>query len=224
LALDIEENMMKNNLKILTVASLVSLSLGVSATTETLTGTFTTIKDVSIIENQQLLLTGLNLANTSACDLEASTDGTGTDYVGDAAMAIGSANANAPGAAIATMGGVGCLASTTGGQFGLYEIDGAAGATVTVTVTDGASTDVSINPAGCVANYVAGVDGDSCTIVEDGTPAVVRLAGATDTGSLGEGTPVVGKSIIALGATAIALVDLTAETDYDVDFTIDVTY
>jgi len=223
LALDIEEYMMKNNLKILTVASLVSLSLGVSATTETLTGTFTTIKDVSIAENQQLLLTGLNLATNSQCDLEASTDGTGTDYIGDAALAIGSGNANAAGAAITTMGGAGCLASTTG-QFGLYEIDGAAGATVTVTVTDGASTDVSINPAGCVANYVAGVDGDACTIVEQGTPAIVRLAGATDTGSLGEGTPVVGKSIIALGATAIALVDLTAETDYDVDFTIDITY
>jgi len=215
---------MKNNLKILAVASLVSLSAGVSATTETLTGTFTTIKDVSIIQTQQLTLSGLNLADTSTCTLTASADGTGTGYIGDAALAIGSANANAAGADIAAMTGVGCLASPTGGQIGLYEIDGAAGASVTVTITDGATADVSIAPTGCVANYVAGVDADTCIAVADGTPAVIRLAGATDTGSLGEGTPIVGKSIVALGASAVALVDLTAELAYNVDFIIDVTY
>jgi len=218
---------MKHKIKYIAMIAALPLSFDSFAASEVLTGTFETIKAVSISEvpGKAIALEGLQLTLGDECDLVASNDGSGNGYVGDVEMLLGAAgNANAQGSAVTAMSGTGCIASTTGGAIGIYEIDGAEGATVTVTVVDGQSTELDFAPNGCVGNYVAGVDGDSCDTISDGTPAAVRLAGATDTGSLGEGTPVPGKTRVALGAKATARTALTASTPYTVDFDINVTY
>lgn len=215
---------MQHKTKILSTLFVASLSLNSFAEQQILTGSFDTIKAVAIAEITPLSFTGLTLANASSCVMTASADGTGTGYLGDVAMRLGTANANATGSTANTMDV--CVGSGTA-AIGVYEIDGAAGATVNVTITDGSNADVSVAPSGCVGNYVDGADGDSCdalaTAVNGGVTAV-RLAGTGDTGSLGEGTPLVGTSLIALGGTITAAQALTAGSSYTVDFTIDVAY
>ncbi len=212
---------MQHKIKILATLILGTLSLSSIAEQQVLNGTFRTIKAVSISQNTALSFTGLPLANASTCTMTASADGTGTGYLGDVAMRLGSAQANAVGSTANTMDA--CVGSGTT-AIGVYEIDGAAGATVTVTLTDGANADVTVAPAGCVGTYVDGADGDSCTTLADGTPATIRLAGTGDTGTLGEGVPVAGTSLVALGGVITAAQALTAGQGYTVDFTIDVAY
>ena len=216
---------MKNNMKLLTALLASSLSFTSFAATQQMAGTFETIKAVTIDEITPLNLVGLALADNSTCTLAASTDGSGTGYVGDVTMGLASVNGNAPGADISTMSGGTCLTSATGGVIGIYEIDGAAGAEVKITIVDGLNADLSIVPSGCAGNYSPGPNGDSCDQVDALTGEVtVRLAGATDTGTLGEGTPQVGKTRIALGAIATAEQALVAGNAYTVDFEINVTY
>lgn len=216
-----KENTMQHKIKILTTLLAATLSFNCFAAQQVLDGKFTTIKAVSISEVTPIAFAGLTLTNGSSCDMTASADGTGTGYLGDVAMRLGAATVNAAGSTVNTMDV--CVGSTTP-AIGVYEIDGASGANVTITITNGPGTEVAVAPAGCVGNYVAGVDGDSCVVVADGTTATIRLAGATDTGSLGEGTPLVGTSLIALGGTVTANQTLTAGTPYTADFTIDVAY
>jgi hypothetical protein len=218
---------MHNKIKLLTAVAITLASADIFAAQQTLVGTFQTIKAVTLSETTPLALVGLNLPSGSACDLTASADGTGTNYLGDQAMRIGNAaNANALGTAVTTMAGAGCLVSTgAGAAFGLYEIDGAAGATVNITIVNGSNADLTLVPSGCAAFYNAGPNLDTCVAVSQAAGSVpIRLAGPTDTGTLGEGTPIAGKSLIALGGLATAARTLTAGTPYTVDFTINVAY
>mmetsp|Transcript_12759 Transcript_12759/g.19293 ORF Transcript_12759/g.19293 Transcript_12759/m.19293 type:complete len:216 (+) Transcript_12759:78-725(+) len=215
---------MQHKIKILASLFIASVTANSFAATEVLNGSFDTIKAVSITETTALSFTGLTLATNDACVMTASSDGSGTGYLGDVFMRLGSANANATGATANTMDA--CVGSGTA-AIGVYEIDGAAGATVNVTITNGSNADVSVTPVGCIGNYVDGVDGDSCAALAVATNAGVtpiRHAGTGDTGSLGEGTPIAGTSLIALGGTITAEQTLTAGTPYSVDFTIDVAY
>ncbi|KXI27657.1 hypothetical protein [Paraglaciecola hydrolytica] len=216
---------MKQKIKILAVLTAGMISSNALALQQTLTGTFNTIQAVDIQPfNGGLVMAGLNLTAGSQCILAASTDGTGTGYLGDQAMRIGGITANAAGSTISTTTGVGCLGSSSGGTIGTFEITGAPGATVNVTITDGANADLLLTPSGCVANYIAGANGDTCVIVNEATPASIRLAGPTDTGTLGEGTPISGTALVALGGIAEAARQLDPSVPYTVDFQIDVTY
>jgi len=223
---------MKNKIKLLTAIVASSFCLNSFAATENFAGTFDTIKDVSISQITPLNLVGLALANGSACTLAASTDGTnGPTYVGDVTMNLGSGNDNAAGADIGLMSGGTCLTTATGGVMGIYEIDGASGASVKVTIVSGSNADLLIVPAGCIGDYVAGADGDACDAIAGGasggvagTQVTVRLAGATDTGTLGEGVPVAGKTRIVLGGVTTSQQALLAGTPYTVDFDINVIY
>lgn len=213
---------MQHKMKILATLLTAGLSVSAIAEQQVINGSFTTIKAVTISEITPISFTGLPIANASSCAMTASADGTGTGYLGDVAMRLGTANANAVGSSANTMDA--CVGTGTT-AIGVYEIDGASGATVNITITDGTNADLAIVPAGCAGNYVAGADGDSCDTVSQVAGAVaVRLAGSTDTGSLGEGTPVEGTSLIALGGTVTAQQDLSAGTTYTVDFDISVTY
>ncbi|MDX2367787.1 MAG: hypothetical protein QNK36_05205 [Colwellia sp.] len=222
---------MKNKIKILaamiTASLTATVSMNSSAETVVFSGTFETIKAVTISEITPLSLVGLKLPNGSACDLQASTThiATAAAYIGDVTMNLAGDGTNAAGADVGKMQGGGCLAAASGGVMGIYEIDGAAGASVKVTITDGLNADVGIAPSGCIGNYVAGPDLDTCLLISDVAGQVTaRLAGATDTGTLGEGTPVVGQTRIALGGLITSKRVLTASQTYPVDFTIDVTY
>jgi hypothetical protein len=219
-----KEITMRHKIKIITTLFVASLSLNSFAEQQILTGSFNTIKAVAIAEITPLSFTGLGLANGSSCVMTASSDGTGTGYLGDVAMRLGSGQSNAIGTAANTMDS--CVGTGTT-AIGVYEIDGAAGATVKVTITNGSNADVSVTPAGCVGDYTDGANQDNCrplAAVTNGGLTSVRLAGTGDTGTLGEGTPLVGTSLIALGGTITAAKALTAGTPYTVNFTIDVAY
>lgn len=215
---------MQHKIKIITTLFVASLSLNSFAEQQVLTGSFNTIKAVAITEVTSLSFTGLTLGNGDSCVMTASADGTGTGYLGDVFMRLGSANTNATGSTVNTMDT--CVGAGTT-AIGVYEIDGAAGATVQVTITNGSNADVSVTPSGCVGDYTDGPDADTCeplAVAVNGGITPVRLAGTGDTGTLGEGTPLLGTSLIALGGTITAARTLTAGTPYSVDFTIDVAY
>lgn len=213
---------MQHKIKILATLLTAGISLNSFADQQILNGQFTTIKAVSIAQLTQLSFTGLTLGSGTSCTMTASANGTGTGYLGDVAMRLGTANDNAIGTDANTMDV--CVGTGTA-AIGVYEIDGASGSTVNITLTDGTNTDIAVAPAGCAGNYVAGADGDACTAITDTGGAIpVRLAGSTDTGSLGEGTPIEGTSLIALGGVITANKALIAGQAYTVDFTIDVAY
>jgi hypothetical protein len=223
---------MQHKMKILATLAAASFSFNSFAATETLTGTFSTIKAVSIIEISPLALAGMQVSTGSVCTLSASTDGTGTNYVGDQTMNLantGATRTNAPGSAIATMGGGNCLVTATGGAIGIYEIDGAPGATVKVTIVDGNDTagtgTMALAPTGCGGDYDGLLNGDGCKALSSpGVAVELVLAKAGDTGGLGEGTPVAGKTRIALGASATLTGTLLAGIAYPVGFDINITY
>jgi hypothetical protein len=217
-----KEIIMQHKIKILATLITASLSVNSFAAQEVLTGAFTTIKAVSITPITPISFTGLTLTANDTCTMTVGVDG--TNYLGDAAMRLGNA---------ATSNAVGATANTscTGAgvsAFGVYEIDGAAGSEVNIDIVNSVTTgDVSIVPAGCAGDYVAGTDenGDECEPVSFALGTVtIRLAGADDTGSLGEGTPLVGTSLIAMGGVVTAENGLSAGQTYNVDFSINVTY
>jgi len=215
---------MQHKMKILAALIVGSLSLNSFAEQQVLNGTFRTIKAVTILPITGMSFTGLTLTSGDDCDLETSTDGTGTGYLGDVFMRLGSGNNNAIGSTANKM--TSCVGAGTPAM-GVYEIDGASGGAVTVTITNGTNANVAVIPSGCVGNYGAGEDLDTCKQLDVLTTAgvtTIRLAGSTDTGSLGEGTPIEGTSLIALGGNIAATSNLTAGSPYTVDFTISVTY
>jgi hypothetical protein len=226
--------MMKNKIKNLAVLVAASISataaFSSSATQTVFTGSFDTIKAVTISETTPLTIVGLGLNATNTCVLAAAaTSAATTTYIGDVAMNLANTGQqNAPGTAIATTTGTGCVTSTTaGGTFGLYEVDGAAGGLVTVSLTDDTSDpDIALVVSGCAAVYNGAALGDTCVALTDLTDASMVLASAGDTSSLGEGVPVVGKGLISLGASVTVKTGrtLTAGTDYPITFQIDVTY
>jgi hypothetical protein len=210
---------MQHKMKILATLAAASFSFNSFAATETLTGTFSTIKAVSIIEISPLALAGMQVSTGSVCTLSASTDGTGTNYVGDQTMNLantGATRTNAPGSAIATMGGGNCLVTATGGAIGIYEVDG--------NDTAGTGT-MALAPTGCGGDYDGLLNGDGCKALSSpGVAVELVLAKAGDTGGLGEGTPVAGKTRIALGASATLTGTLLAGIAYPVGFDINITY
>lgn len=215
---------MNHKIKIVSAVTASLLSCSSFATQETLTGTFTTLQAVSILPTAtELVINGMQLQATNACTL-AATD-TGNGYLGDVVMRLGSAEANAVGSATTTTTGATCVTSTSaGGIIGLYEITGAPGATVNVPVVDTVGGDIEVAPTGCVGDYDGGANGDDCDLIDSATPASVRLADPSDTGGLGEGTPISGTTLVALGAVATVNNTLTAGNSYPVTFEINVTY
>jgi len=216
---------MQHKIKILATLLTAGLSVNSFAAQQVLNGAFTTIKAVTISEITPISFIGLTLGAATTCGMSHSVDGSGQDYLGDVAMRLGSAELNAPGTDANTMDS--CTGAGTA-AFGVYEIDGASGSAVTVTIANSVTTgDVSIVPQGCVGDYDGGSNGDTCEPLAVATNAgvtAIQLAGAGDVGTLGEGTPLAGTSLIALGGVVTAENTLTAGTPYTVDFTIDVTY
>lgn len=216
---------MQHKIKILATLLTASLSVNSFAAQQVLNGAFTTIKAVTITEITPISFIGLTLAANDTCTMSHSADGSGNDYLGDVAMRLGSAQANAAGSEANLMDS--CTGAGTA-AFGVYEIDGASGSSVTVTIANSVTTgDVSVVPSGCVGDYDGGSNGDTCealAVLTNAGVTTIQLAGAGDVGTLGEGTPIAGTSLISLGGTVTAENTLTAGSPYTVDFTIDVTY
>ncbi|MDN4503225.1 hypothetical protein QX776_12495 [Alteromonadaceae bacterium BrNp21-10] len=209
-------------------AALVILPVSTSlfAADETITGTFKTIKNVTIsqVAGHEMVINGLQPASGATCTVTAIT--TGGAWPGDTDMKMSSAGALAASGTYGDTSGVTCATGTS--VPGIFEIDGAAGATVTVTATNASASGINFVPAGCVGDYDDAPDGDLCTpLVTSGTTVTVDfdLADTGDTtNSAGNGTPEVGVSRLALTGTITSTVGLTAATAYIVPFDVSVTY
>lgn len=201
---------------------LLPLCMSASATNQDLTGSFTTIKNVTIAEVTPVVMNGLYL-NGGSCTMVTPT--LTTNFPGETVMKLSAATSGlgptadlGATAASATCGGV---AGTTG----VYEIDGASGADVFITLTSGTTAGITFAPVGCAGDYDGASNGDLCTAIPNGAATSIQLASTADqTVSAGNGVPVAGKSYLALAGTVSSVLGLSAATAYPVDFDISVTY
>ena len=220
----------KKLFKIATGLAILPMCFNSFAATQQFTGTFKTIKDVSINEITPLVINGLYPAANSDCIINTPAAGT-TAFPGEIVMKMANtAGTYLPGAGTAyglsTSTTLGCSLDTASVP-GIYEIDGAAGASVDVEIIEGTAGGVTFTPAGCAVTHVSGADNDTCEVLAEGVGSgvTVLLASSTDlTNSAGGGTPELGKSMVAIGGTATADIGLTAGASVVVAFDINVTY
>ncbi|WP_158968177.1 hypothetical protein [Paraglaciecola sp. L3A3] len=220
---------MKNKIFKIAAVALLPISASTFAADAQFTGTFSTIKNVSISETTSMVINGLHPAATSKCNM-ALPNATNA-FPGETVMKI--ANVTAPYTLNAAAGSGAMSTDTAGcssavpGVVGIYEIDGAEGAKVKITLEDSASAGGLIfTAAGCVSDYDGDPDGDVCTDVDaNATTSDIQLASAGDLiTSAGQGTPEVGKAVLALGGSVITSIGLTAAKPYVVPFDVVVTY
>jgi len=186
-----------------------------NAVTGTFAVAFTTIADISIVQDQPLSF-GQNIfiTNGGVCTLNTATPLAATMQSDDSALT---------GANYGDISGSGCVttaAGVNGNQGGYYRVTGLSGIDVKVTVNPASNADFGFVPAGCVNNHdgTAGGDTDSCDTFASGVQLTATLATAGDT----EGVDT--QLMIAVGGTITINQALTAGTPYTQDFTIDVTY
>ncbi|MCP5080029.1 MAG: hypothetical protein GY951_18535 [Psychromonas sp.] len=189
---------------------------------------FTTVPEITITQTQQMDFgTGLGLASGVTCIMALTGDGTAATYPGDVALKTAKGTPLAAGANVGDISGTGCATLAAGGTYGLYEITGVAGGSINVTVNNNTTgTDFTFVATGCVANYVASSDGDSCDTFTPGSALTVRIADAGDTvgNTAGSGIPSPGNVLIAVGGTILTTSVHTAGQSLSEDFVIDVTY
>jgi hypothetical protein len=220
---------MNYKIKIATAVAATLLSMNSFAATETLAGTFQTVVAVSIAPTAtELVINGLQLGATDECILVSGTHVDGATYMGDVTMRLDGVGTNPVGGdTTTTTGGSGCVLDTvTGGIIGLYEITGAPGSSVDIIVVNSDDPNILLTPAGCAGNYPAAdnPNDDTCVLVSAAAGTVpIRLA-PTSGGGLGEGQPIAGTSVVAMGGTAAALIPLTSGTPYPITFEINVAY
>lgn len=210
-------------------ALLTFCSGALAVTDQPITGTFKTIKEVSVsqVVGEEMVFNGLQPASGSICTM-AQPDNTTTAWPGETKMKLSNtaaASTLGAGATNGAMSGTGCSTSTPGVP-GIYEIDGAEGANVTIDVPETAFIGgIRYRAAGCAGNYDVLADGDLCTTFDYTAPQVIKLASVEDeTVSAGQGQPESGISRIALGGTVESNIGLTAAQAYSLDFEINVTY
>lgn len=218
---------MKNKIFKIAALAILPLSASTFAADAQFTGTFSTIKNVTISETTPMVINGLQPGSGSACTL-ATPDGS-TAFPGETVMKIANTTAAYtlnPAAGSGVMSGASC-SSAIPGEVGIYEIDGAEGATVSITLANTAVVGgLQFNAVGCVSDYDGLPDGDVCTpvAVNTTTGSIVLAATGDLTVSAGQGQPEVGKAVLALGGTVTSSIGLTAANPYVVPFDVVVTY
>lgn len=218
---------MKNKLFKIAALALLPLSASTFAADAQFTGTFSTIKNVTISETTAMVINGLQPASGSTCVL--ATPDASTAFPGETVMKI--ANVTAPytlnpAAGSGAMSGATC-SNALPGVVGIYEIDGAEGAAISITLANTAVVGgLQFNAVGCVSSYNNAPDGDICApVAVNTTTGSINLASTADlTVSAGQGTPEVGKAVLALGGTVVSSIGLTAASAYVVPFDVVVTY
>lgn len=208
------------------VASVISINANAASTTYTVG--FDTVPDITLAPTQALDFgSGLGLASGVTCIMALTDDLTAASYPGDVVMKTARGVPLAAGGTVGDISGTGCATLAAAGTHGLYEISGVNGGTVNVTINNNTTgTDFTFVATGCVANYTAGSDADSCDAFVPGTPLPVRIADATDTvgNTGGSGIPAPGKALIAVGGTITTTSVHTAGQLLTEQFVIDVTY
>ncbi|AEP30359.1 hypothetical protein [Brumicola nitratireducens] len=210
--------------RLVTVLLAIPMCTSVMAANENLTGTFKTIKNVTITEVAGVQMTGLYLASASTCTMTQPT--VSVNFPGETVMKMSNATATLGPSTNYGVTPAGASCAGTNGVPGVYEIEGSEGADVTVTLTSGTTSGITFAPVGCVGDYDGSPDGDVCTAVANGGVGQQFTLAATgdQTVSAGNGVPVAGFSYLAIGGQATAGIGLAAATDYLIDFDISVTY
>lgn len=212
--------------KVLIAAGLVCSAQSYAATEDFDIG-FETIVDVSIGLTQAMDFgSELNLASGTTCTMLVAA-ATHPDAL-DAKLASTTTSLLTASTTFQDLSS-GC--TTTGsekGTAGVYTITGAPGVDVTITVNAiTAGTDFNFVPTVTVVDYDGTGDDDIFTDLTGTTDktGVVTLANAVDvSGRTTGGLPESGQTKVYVGGTITTLVKLTADDDYDEDFTIEVTY
>jgi len=221
----------KSTLAIAT-AGVLLLSANANAATEPFGVGFTTVPDITLVQDTAMDLgTGIFLPTGSACDINVSDDA-GTGYPGDTIMQLarGTGTEQAEDADYQELGGVStdCVdAGASDGTAGIYTITAVPGGTVNVTVNDvTGGTFFNFVVAGCIGDYDGSGNGDDCEAIIPNTAVPVRVADAGDTvGNTGTfGAIASGESLIAVGGTLTTAATHTSGTAMTESFVIEVTY
>lgn len=215
---------MNNKLKAMAAGLIVlPISLNSFAADAALTGAFKTIKDVTItqVAGHEMVINGLQMSATNSCTVTTPT--TGANWPGDTVMLASTGGTALPSSNYGATSGAGCSTGTS--VPGIFEIDGAAGASVDIAVQNNASAGgITFVPAGCAIDYDGNADGDLCTALTAGAATITLAAVGDQTVSAGNGQPVAGKSRLVLAGTVTTAIGLSAATAYVVPFDITVTY
>ena len=214
---------MNNKLKAMAAGLIVlPISFNTFAQDAALTGAFKTIKDVTItqVAGHEMVINGLQMASGSVCTVV--TPAVAGAWPGDVTMLASTAG---PALASATYGdtsGAGCSSGKS--VPGIFEIDGAAGAAVDITLANASAGGIAFVPVGCAIDFNDTADGDVCTAAVVGTTNITLATTTDETVSAGNGQPVAGKSRLVLAGTVTSSIGLSAATAYIVPFDITVTY
>jgi hypothetical protein len=208
--------------KIAISSILLSLSASTLAFDTQLTGTFSTITNVEIAQVTPMVFNGLQPASGSSCTML--TPSLANGFPGETVMQL-SAVSSTPGPStdIGDMSGTGCSTSVDGTP-GIFRITGAAGATVTVSLSAVTELGITYTPEGCASSYTGAADLDTCNNITTADETIVLAALGDETVSAGNGTPVAGESMLALAGTVASSIGLSAATPYVINFDVTVSY
>jgi hypothetical protein len=209
----------------------IGVTFALSATADTFTASVSTIDDVSITEVAALDFGTTVFTTAGNCIMDASAPGallmehTTTTGVGAQDAGYGATTGTS------CVNVAGSDATVTPG---VYRISGATGATVSLLVSQIAqgSADYTFNPdQGCYVDFSGEDtdDADSCVTLAPGTVYTTDLAdvAGTENDDSGVGNGVAapaGDLLFTVGGTLTVVNPLTAETNYQLDFQVDVTY
>lgn len=188
---------------------------------------FTTVPDVSLAPITALDFGGkVALTGGTTCTLNIAASA--GNAPGNVSAKKADAGATADGTNFSELQGAGCgVAALTKGTVGVYEISGAAGVEVDITLTSQlAGTNFNFVPAGVAIDYDNASDGDTLTDIPAGVATAVQLASNADvTGNSGSpGVPVAGKSLLFVGGQVQVTTTLLAGQTYQETFGLDVVY
>ncbi|MBU2923208.1 hypothetical protein Q4506_07425 [Colwellia sp. 4_MG-2023] len=181
---------------------------------------FRTISDVEI-QQVQALSFGATMfsANGGTCSMDAS--GT-TINDADAAILRGTPVSGSLAGAVTGTGCIDTAAGISGNQIGIYRVIGISGSDVQITVNEVTGSDFTYTPdSGCISNYDGATAGDTCQSFFVSSPTTTALADATDGA---DANVTEGELRIVIGGKITINTDLTADTNYSQDFTIDAIY
>lgn len=187
-----------------------------NAASESFNVTVTTLPDLVLTQVQALSFgTNVYIDAGGVCTMDA-------DIPGDTATQTKRAVA-VTATGFGDLTGAGCVNGVGAGTPGLYKIAGLQGQSVSISIGGVVGTDFSFTPAGCIATYDDGVDGDLCTTYSGAISAQsYDLASTTDGGDAGV---TAGELIFSVGGSiTIGASDLTANLAYSESFPVDVVY
>jgi hypothetical protein len=223
-------------------AVILGAAIASSVSADPFTATITTIDDVTITEVNALTF-GSNVftAASTSCTMLTSGGAAGVNEPGATLMQYDTTADQLQGSEYGALTGDGCVnapGSDTAVTPGVWAITGATGGTVNILVSQVAQVggDFTFAPSGgCYVEYDGNTvnDQDRCVTLLPGTVYTTPLslgAGDDDVGGGGAGAfegTIASAGVLRFtlgGVISIGATGLTAETDYDLAFQVDVTY